>query len=235
MIDPDKREGEAVQLLLSWTSKLPGVLIGGYAVAGYGQPRYSEDLDIVAPSSAEHEWARWLRSNRLALERSYGATQAHGPVAAQRWHRGPVYVDLMSGGVRDRDSGVVIPEDWLLRSPRPMRLELLSGRVESPVAVVRLEGLWATKLVAGRGQDIADLFTVSLLEVALDEIRDLFARLETPALRHKFDELLIALHRPRTYADALSRLKMGSPALPVNVRRWSRFTKMVNAAIAFRA
>ena len=58
-----------------------------------------------------------------------------------------VSLDLMSGGLKDRESGVVIPETWILRDSLSVQLELLSGRVDTPVSVVRLEGLWAMKVL----------------------------------------------------------------------------------------
>ncbi len=231
MIDPDEREGQVVELLLAWPRDLPGVLIGGYAVAAYGRPRYSDDLDIAIPASAATEWMGWLAKHGLSRERTWKAAVTSEPVPeTQRWRDGFVSLDLMSGGVRDRSAGASIPESWLLLRPQALRLELLSGRLDREVPVVRPEGLWATKLLAGRSQDIADLFGISRQPVNIGEVRELFARLQSPRLERKFQATIRSLRERKTYTDALSRLSMGRPSLPPNIRSWDRFTAMVESA-----
>ncbi|MHB1708063.1 MAG: hypothetical protein ACYCT2_01115 [Thermoplasmataceae archaeon] len=51
-IDPVNRERKVLGLLDAWPWELGGVLIGGYAIAAYGRPRYSDDVDIVIPKAA---------------------------------------------------------------------------------------------------------------------------------------------------------------------------------------
>ena len=233
MTDADEREGEAVSLLSIWPDDITGVLIGGYAVAAYGQARHSEDLDIAVASFAAARWREWLREQGLTLQRTYRAPDASRvSLEVQRWNRDSLWVDLMSGGIRDRDSGVVIPEDWILEHPRTLVLELLSGRVDHPIQVVRLEGLWATKLLAGRGQDIADLFALSRQPVDIGSVRSLFARVETPKLKRKMESVVRGLDDERLYADTLSRLGLGSPTRHENRRRWNLFSQMVRNAVS---
>ncbi|MCI4352692.1 MAG: nucleotidyl transferase AbiEii/AbiGii toxin family protein [Thermoplasmata archaeon] len=232
MIDPDEREQQVTELLAKWPTELEGVLIGGYAVAAYGRPRYSEDIDVLASRESRSGWVRWLEKRQLRRERTYVGPQEHGhPVDLQLWHRGPVSLDLMTGGFRDRDSHSVIPESWILRDPQTVRLELLSGRVDSPVKVVRLEGLWAMKILAGRPQDLTDLFGIMTQSVNLAEVRGLFVSLEQEALRRKLDSALKWVHEPKSYADSLSRLRLGSPLLSENRSAWERFGGMVESAI----
>jgi hypothetical protein len=206
--------------------------VGGYAVAAYGVPRYSVDVDFVVPTSAREQWMNWLRTQGLTRKQTYrspGAERDH--VEAQRWQHGNVTLDLMIGGVRDRDSGVTIPDEWLLRSPRSVQLDLLSGSLISPVVVVRLEGLWATKLLAGRPHDISDLFGIMSQEVDLGEVRKLFEGFAgQPALR-KFRKISNNVRDRKTYVDSLSRLLRGSPEAPKNLARWEHFVKMVSDAL----
>lgn len=232
MIDADRREATAVELLLAWPGNLSGVLIGGYAVAAYGTPRYSEDLDVVARAADLPLWRAWLEGAGLRLENAYtDRARVDPPLGVDRWARDPLSVDLMFGGVRDRVSGGIIPETWLLHRPEPTRLELLSGRVEHPVPVVSLEGLWATKLLASRGQDVADLFSTSQRQVSLPQVRAVFVEIMQPALEKKLEATLRLMSDRRTYVDTLSRLGLGSPKLEANIRRWQRFASMVRQAI----
>jgi hypothetical protein len=235
MLDPDERERQVVEVLADWPTELSGVIIGGYAVAAYGRPRYSEDIDVLAASKSQSEWVRWLKTHHLRRERTYASPKhEEHPVEVQLWHRKDISLDLMTGGIRDRDSHAVIPEDWILKNPKSVRLELISRRVESPVNVVRLEGLWAMKILAGRPQDVTDLFGIVAQPVNLTEVRELFKDLEQPALRSKFDLVLKRVHEPKSYVDALSRLRLGSPQLPENQSAWDRFGKMVEAVTRVR-
>lgn len=235
MLDPDERERQVVELLAKWPTELSGVLIGGYAVAAYGRPRYSEDIDVLASSKNQSEWVRWLEKQHLQRERIYSSPKREEhPVEVQLWHRKDVSLDLMTGGIRDRESHAVIPEAWILQNPKSIRLELLSGRVESPVNVVRLEGLWAMKILAGRPQDVTDLFGIVTQPVKLTEVRDMFNDLDQPALRSKFDSTLKRIREPKSYVDALSRLRLGSPQLRENQSAWERFGKMVEAITRLR-
>lgn len=228
MVDPDERERQVVELLAEWPTELDGVLIGGYAVAAYGRPRYSEDIDVLASNKSRRDWVRWLEGKRLRKGRTYvGPPEGRYPVEVEVWHRKDVSLDLMTGGIRDRESHVTIPEAWILQDPQSVRLELLSGRVESPVNVVRLEGLWAMKILAGRPTDLTDLFGILGQPVSFAEIRKLFSGLEQPDLRRKFDSMVKWLHQPKSYGDALSRLRLGSPNLRENRNAWERFGTIV--------
>lgn len=235
MIDPDERERQVAELLAEWPSELDGVLIGGYAVAAYGRARYSEGIDVLASSKSRSDWVRWLEANRLRKERTYVGPKEEGhEVEVQVWHRRDVSFDLMTGGIRDRVSHAVIPEAWILQDPQSVRLELLSGRVDSPVKVVRLEGLWAMKVLAGRPQDLTDLFGIMAQSVSLSEIREIFDSLEQPALRRKFNSTVKWMHEPKSYVDSLSRLRLGSPQLRENRSAWEHFVKMVMTATSSR-
>jgi hypothetical protein len=206
--------------------------VGGYAVAAYGVPRYSVDVDLVVPTSARKQWISWLRTHRLTPKQVYHSPDVRmDRVELQRWQRGVVTVDLMIGGVRDRDTGVTIPGEWLLQSPRSVRLDLLSGSLTSPVVVVRLEGLWATKLLAGRPHDITDLFGIMSQVVDLGEVRHLFEGFSGDVARRKFRETSNNVRDRRTYVDSLSRLRRGSPENPNNVARWKHFVEMVSDAL----
>lgn len=232
MIDADQRELQVARLLEAWPTELDGVVVGGYAVAAYGTPRYSVDVDVVVSERSRVDWADWLKSHHLLLGPGHRVFhQGRASLEVQRWEYRAITLDLMIGGVRDRDSGVTIPGDWLLRSPRSVRLELLSGPLSSQVDVVRLEGLWATKLLAGRPHDLTDLFGIMSQEVNLGEVRELFGRfLQSVALR-KFKLVLSRVNDRKTYVDTLSRLLQGSPESRTNLSRWSRFANMVQSCI----
>jgi hypothetical protein len=232
LIDPETRERAAARLLLDWPTGVEGVLIGGYAVAAYGPPRQSVDVDVVTDAKRRPAWERWLRTHQLVAQRrtTFPGKGAAG-IPVTNWRGGNVQFDLMVGGVRDRDSWAVVPAEWILRDPRVGPIELLSGRVEAPVSTVRLEGLWALKLVAGRPHDIADLFGLTTQPAHLDEVTDLLRSLHGPRIRRKFKTLRTRLSDRKTYVDSLSRLSAGSPTDSVNVTAWTKFIAKVDSVL----
>jgi len=231
-MDPESRERAAARLLMDWPTEVEGVLIGGYAVAAYGPPRQSVDLDVVTDERTRPAWERWLRAHQLMVERrtTFPGKSAAG-ISVTNWRGGTVSFDLMVGGVRDRDSWAVVPAEWILRDPRVGPIELLSGRVEAGVSTVRLEGLWALKLVAGRPHDIADLFGLTTQAAHLDEVADLLSSLHGPRIRRKFKTLRTRLSDRKTYVDSLSRLGAGSPTDSANTTAWQQFIAKVNSVL----
>lgn len=232
LIDPDKRERQVVSVLEAWPSGIRGVLVGGYAVAAYGTPRYSVDVDVFVSITDRDAWTAWLAAQRMKLERTHRIPLTDEPeIEVQRWRHDAVTLDLMLGGVRDRESGCVIPEHWLLRNPFKARLQLLSGPVRNPISVVRLEGLWAMKLLAGRPHDLTDLFSIMEQEVDLKEVRDFFSNPQRSSSWGKLRRVLDQVTGQKLYVDALSRLRQGSPDLDANLVRWRRFSEMSAAAM----
>jgi hypothetical protein len=232
LIDPDERERQVVTLLESWPHGASGVLVGGYAVAAYGTPRYSVDVDIVASRATRDVWMDWLTAHQLKAQRAHRiSSPVTSTLEVQRWEYDAVTLDLMIGGVRDRESGSVIPELWLLQNPSTVRLRLLSGPLATPIEVVRIEGLWAMKLLAGRPHDLTDLFSIMDQKVNLLEVRRFFSQALQLSLKEKLSTVLAKVTGPKLYADALSRLRLGSPDLRTNSIRWKRFTDMVVDAL----
>ena len=122
------------------------------------QGSYFEDVDILASSNYRSEWVRWLETNGLLRKRLHTVARQGGrPVEVQVWHHMAVSLESMTGGTPRSRIGVVIPEPWILRDSHSVQSELLSGRLDAPVNVVRLEGLWAMKVIAGRPQDVHPL------------------------------------------------------------------------------
>lgn len=121
------------------------LVVGGYAVAFHGHPRYTADLDI------------WLRGDASNAERVIEALRDFGfgdlglsvddlTRADQVVQLGypPVRIDLLTGV-----EGLEFEEAW------ERRVETDLGGVAVPF--VSLEDLRRNKAAAGRAQDVADL------------------------------------------------------------------------------
>jgi hypothetical protein len=124
-----EREAQAVELLDGWAWEGGGCLIGGYAVAAYGQPRFSQDLDFVLPEGSKGKVIKWLETHDFRVRRPINP--GRGFRGSTRLMRGDFSIDLMFGYVRDRDTGTRIEEEWISARARHARLTLLNRKEHS--------------------------------------------------------------------------------------------------------
>lgn len=131
------------------------------------------------------------------------------------------------GGMRARGSGARIGYRWIAERPEIVRLALISGVTRSPVTVARPEALWVLKLLAGRPQDITDLFGISSRGVDHSEVRDELASLLDAPVHAQLKKVVSRVETDAEYRDALSRRGMGSPKDPRNIARRHDFKHLV--------
>lgn len=124
------------------------LIVGGYAVSFYAQPRFTKDLDIFIkadPANARAAYAA-LASFGAPLSRVKLEDLAD-PQKFIRFGEPPVAVDIMPG-----IDGLTFDEAWERR---------VAGAVEPESNLMALfvsrEDLIASKLAAGRMRDLADV------------------------------------------------------------------------------
>jgi hypothetical protein len=128
------------------------LIIGGYAVVKYTEPRYTKDLDI---------WIRADRKNAAAVYqalREFGAPLA-GLAEDDFAHEGyfyqmgvpPVRVDILMS-----ITGISFDQAWKHRAKANVE--------ELPVAFISREDLITSKLATGRPQDLIDASLLSQVE-----------------------------------------------------------------------
>jgi hypothetical protein len=229
LIDPVARERAVIALLEEWPWKLGATLIGGYAMAAYGAPRYSDDVDFVIPDNARNGSEVWLREHGFEDAKGEKAKTTQVFEDAPRFSREEVTLDLLVGYVRDRDAKVEVPESWISLRCRNERLDLISGKLDRKIPIARPEALWALKLQAGRDQDLTDLFAISKVPVKSHEVRSLFQSLMVPTLAQKLRTVEMKLADEKLYNDSRSRmgLKAGTDVLA----RWKQFGERVSSMI----
>jgi len=134
---------EFVALLLS--RKVEFLLVGGYALAFHGAPRFTEDIDFLVLVSPENA------SKLAALIVDFGFGELGlaeedflQPDQVIQLGRAPHRIDLLTG-----ISGVVWDEAW------KTRIEVNFDGFEIPV--IGKDALEANKKATGRPQDLADL------------------------------------------------------------------------------
>lgn len=220
-----EREAQAVELLDGWPWDGGGCLVGGYAVAAYGQPRFSQDLDFVFPEGRKGEVVRWLETHNFKARRSKNTDR--GFRGSTRLMLGDFSIDLTFGYVRDRDTGTRVEEEWISARARKVRLTLLNRSTRTPVIVVRPEALWLLKVIAGRDQDLADLFAISEEPIDESEVRGALDSLLNPRLEAKLRGVVTRLGSKKIYSDTLSSRALGKQSDPANILAWSKFLRRV--------
>jgi predicted nucleotidyltransferase len=123
------------------------LIVGGYAVMKYTEPRYTKDLDIWVHNSVPNS------VNLVHALAKFGAPLNHDGVTPETFTKdnivyqigvAPVRIDLLT-----HISGVQFSEAW------PNRVESTFFGV--PVQVISLDDLIANKKAAGRSSDLEHL------------------------------------------------------------------------------
>ncbi len=136
---------EFVALLNS--RKIKYLLVGGYAVAYHGLPRFTEDIDFLIATSPENA------ALVAAAVKDFGFTDFkpedfRKPEMVIQLGRAPNRIDLLTSV-----TAVSFEEAW--------KTKIQTNLDGLPVWVISKELLVRNKLATGRGQDLADVERIS--------------------------------------------------------------------------
>ena len=231
MTDPAAREREALAILNGWDWSEGACLVGGYAVSAYGKPRHSKDLDFVISSAGRDAALTHLAEIGFTIRPLRKPERPDAFRDSVTLNRGPISVDLYVGRVKDKETQVSVSEDWITARHREMRLILLTGSTEKKVRVCRPESLWVLKLVAGRNQDLADLFAMSSEPVDLKEVRGFLSEVRNAALSKRFEDEWLRLNSDRIFTESQSARFLPSSSESAR-RSWAQFKRRFRDVIA---
>ena len=204
-----EREGACFALLRALEGQ-EAVLVGGYAVSAYGPPRFSLDLDFVAPASAVPGIREILKAAGLVRVREWTGGGAFAG-RAERWSRGeealPLSVDLLVDGISDRVSGASHPYASIRRGALRRTVRGLSPSSEAQARVAAPEVLVALKLESARLVDLRDLAVLAGADVDAERVARLLRGVRRDVLLDHLDALAAALGR-RDFQDSLKGVYM---------------------------
>jgi len=141
--NPDYKE--LLQLLNEF--QVEYLIVGGFAVMKYGEPRYTKDLDVWVHNSPQNS----LRV--VEALKKFGAPLEHDGVTASTFTEkqvvyqigiAPVRIDILT-----EITGVEFPDAWKKR--------IASTFFGVPVYFISLDDLVANKQALGRSTDLNDL------------------------------------------------------------------------------
>jgi len=211
-------------ILDGWDWSDGACLVGGYAVSAYGRPRYSRDLDFVIPASSKERTLGHLDEIGFSVRPLRKPDRLNAFRDSITLKRDNISVDLMIGYVKDKSTQVSVSQEWISSRFREMRLILITGSTQENVRVCRPEALWVLKLIAGRNQDLGDLFAIGSEPIDVKEIRDFLAGVGSPALKARFEDEAKRLRSERIYAESLSARFL--PTLSDTAKpSWARFKR----------
>ncbi len=206
----DLERDRAAFALLRALEGQEAVLIGGYAVSAYGPPRFSLDLDLVAPARAVPSLRAVLRPAGLRRVRDWAGGDAFTG-RAERWARGteavPLAVDLLVDGVSDRVSGASHPFAAIRRGARRRAVRGLQPLSEARPLVASAEVLVGLKLEVARLVDLRDLAVLAGAEVDVRAVATFLVDVRRGLLAEHLEALLAALGR-RDFEDSLKGVYM---------------------------
>lgn len=126
-------------------SKVRYLVVGGYAVIHYAQPRYTKDIDIWLEPSAENS-ARLMKAFAHFGIPLVGVTQDDFAIDGTQFSIGvpPCEIDFLT-----TIPGLIFEKCWEVR--------VSSDENDFPIYYVSKSDLITAKQVAGRPQDLADI------------------------------------------------------------------------------
>jgi predicted nucleotidyltransferase len=136
---------ELLQLLNEF--EVEYLIVGGFAVMKYGEPRYTKDLDVWIHNSAQNSY------RVVEALKKFGAPLEHDGITAETFTEkqvvyqigiSPVRIDILT-----EITGVEFPHAW--------RNKVASTFFGVPVHFISLDDLLMNKRALGRSSDLKDL------------------------------------------------------------------------------
>ena len=136
---------ELLQLLNDF--EVEYLIVGGFAVMKYGEPRYTKDLDVWVHNSPQNSVRVVEALNKFGAPLEHDGITAHTFTEAQVVYQigiAPVRIDILT-----EITGVEFPDSW--------RKRVASTFFGVPVHFISLDDLVANKQALGRSSDLKDL------------------------------------------------------------------------------
>jgi len=137
-------------------------LIGGYAVNTYTLPRFSTDCDIVVSDKKNSEKIErnlisfGYKESRNKNETPYdGKFKRYEKKLKENFY---ISVDILIGGVLDRQTNSFFPAKWIFEKSR---IRILRGKTimeKLKLRIINIDALFVMKMISCRLTDIRDIF-----------------------------------------------------------------------------
>ncbi len=197
-----KREKEIMKLLKEIVKRKSFVVIGGYAVNAFTQPRFSLDLDIVVDKEDSAFFRKFLREKGFSKVAEFKELPYKGTFERfeKKLETGSISVDLLIGEVASRQTGASYSYEYLKKYSRVRNIIGMSERVRARVADAEL--LIALKINSARNVDIRDVFMLAGTKVRLEIIKKHLEKVNKKKLKENLKKIKKAINEKR-FRDSL--------------------------------
>ena len=147
------------------------VLIGGYSINVYTQPRFSVDCDLVVLDKKDAE-----RIKDILMKEGYEKKEINLNIPysgeflclVKKIDGYSIPFDILIGGVIDRETKLKFPAEWIFKNSKIRTLVGKAHPVKIKLRVADPEILIIMKLAASRKSDFRDIFMLLEKNIDLD-------------------------------------------------------------------
>ncbi len=197
-----KREREIMGLLKEIAKRKGFVVIGGYAVNAFTQPRFSLDLDIVVDKKDSAFFRKFLEGRGFLKVAEFRELPYKGTFERfeKKLETGNISVDLLIGEVASRQTDASYSYEYLKKYSRVRNITGIAERVRARVADAEL--LIALKINSARNVDIRDVFMLAGTKVQLEVIKKHLEKVNKKKLRENLEKIKSAINE-KQFRDSL--------------------------------
>lgn len=166
------REKE-ILMTLEKLKELNFVLIGGYAINAYTQPRFSVDCDIVVSNKEEANKIKQLLEQKGYKEKEINPDIPYSGeflCLVKKINNYAIPFDILIGSVIDRDTKLKFPAEWIFKNSEIRTLVGKASPIKIRLRIANPEILIIMKLAASRKSDCRDIFMLLERDIDLEYI-----------------------------------------------------------------
>jgi hypothetical protein len=223
------REAECYEFLKAIPNNKKYVLIGGYAVSGYGFPRLSVDLDIVIPKTEFNFFDHLCQQQGyiLSIERSNLDNIYAGDFKRYvKSYKLPISIDLMINSVTSRQTGSSYSVNYLFRNSTIMEIRGWHPDCKVKVRVAKKEMLIALKINSMRTADKRDIMMLCYDLPDIDKIVEHLKKCPRDIILSNLDELGILFDQK--HKDSLKGVfSITDPVLKIAIKNTKKVIERI--------
>jgi len=215
-----EREEEVLKTL-DKIKKFDFVLIGGYAINAFTQPRFSVDCDLVTKKAEAKKLKEALIKEGYKQEESGKFLRL-----SKKINNLKVGFDIMMDQVLDRRTNIAFKAEWIFENSKKRTFIGKTIPMKIKVRVANPEVLFIMKLVSGRKADYRDVFMLAGLNLDLNFIKKELNNLNTN-LKEQREELEDFINS-KNFKDSLQGVfgKVNEIAIKKNIKKLSFLKKL---------
>ncbi len=223
------RETECYEFLKAIPKNKKYVLIGGYAVSGYGFPRLSVDLDIVIPKKELKFFENLCKQQGyiLSIERADLDNIYNGEF--KRYVKSgklPTSIDMMINSITSRQTGSSYSVNYLIKNSRIMQINGWYPDCNVQTRIANKEMLIALKINSMRTADKRDIIMLCYETPDIEKILEHLKNCPRDIILGNLDDLIILFDQK--HKDSLKGVfSITEPVLKIAIKNTKKVIERI--------